>query len=369
MFDGVAKLADVAKPVPLPQFGQGLGRDRRPRARIAIGKHVEKMLGQRADVFAALAERRQFDFEGDQAEVEIVAKLALGHPLLQVLVRRGDHAKIAAQGVFAAHRHDLAELQHAEQLDLEGHGDVGHFIEEDRAAAGLFEEAFSRLLRPGEGPADVAEELAFGQRGAERRHVYGDERPGGPAAIAMNGPGDHFLAGAAFAADVYAGVGRGDQGNPFEDFLHGRTGADDQPRRVFRRQADGGIHGPGIMFQRAFDHPLGHGQVEWFGQIVEGPVPHGGDGGGEFAVGGHHDDRHARRGLLEVLHRCEAVHARQADIEHDHVRPHRVPCPGRGETLFGRDGGRGRMAQLFGQFAQTPADALFVINDEEVGHD
>ena len=119
------------------------------------------------------------------------------------------------------------------------------------------------------------------------------------------------------------------------------------------------------MFQRAFDRPLGHGQVERLGQVVEGPVPHGGDGGGEFAVGGHHDDRHARRGLLEMLHRRQAVHARQADIEHDHIRPR---VAGRGEALFGRDGGRGRMAQLLGQLGQTPADALFVVDDEEVGH-
>ena len=42
---------------------------------------------------------------------------------------------------------------------------------------------------------------------------------------------------------------------------------------------------------------------------------------------------------------------------------------GRGEALFGRDGGRGRMAQLLGQLGQPPADALFVVNDEEVGHD
>ena len=36
---------------------------------------------------------------------------------------------------------------------------------------GLFEEALAGLLRPGERPADVAEQLALGQRRAERGDV------------------------------------------------------------------------------------------------------------------------------------------------------------------------------------------------------
>ena len=117
-----------------------------------------------------------------------------------------------------------------------------------------------------------------------------------------------------------ASLGR-DQGDPFEDFLHGRAGADDQPGRVFLCGRRTVVSAGRALFFSAFDRALGHGQVERFGQVVEGPVSHGGDGGGEFAVGGHHDDRHARRGFLEMLHGRQAVHARQADIEHDHVRP------------------------------------------------
>ena len=65
-----------------------------------------------------------------------------------------------------------------------------------------------RLVGAGECTAGVAEQLALGQRGAERGHVDGHERPVGSAAIAMDGPRRKFLARAAFALQVDARVGR-----------------------------------------------------------------------------------------------------------------------------------------------------------------
>ena len=235
----------------------------------------------------------------------------------------------------------------------------------DRAAVGLLQQPFPRLLGPGEGPADVAEKLALGQRRAERGHVHRHERPVRAAAVAMDRPGDELLARAALAADVDAGVRRRDQRDPLENLLHRRTAADDPVSRVFRWRAGGRLDGPRSMLQRAFDRPLGHRQIERFREVIEGPIADRGHGGGEVAVGGHDDDRHARRGLLEVLHGGQSVHARQADVQHDHVGP---ILAGRGESLFGRDGGRRPMAELLGQLGQAPADALFVVDDQEVGH-
>ena len=139
--------------------------------------------------------------------------------------------------------------------------------------------------------AGVAEQLAFGQRRAERGHVDGHERPLGAAAVAVDGPGRQLLAGAALAAQVDAGVGGRDQGDPLEHLLHGRRGADDRPcaaRGGRRRRALGR---PGRVLQRPPDGPLGHRQVERLGQVVEGPVADRADGRGQLAVGRHDDDR------------------------------------------------------------------------------
>ena len=118
-----------------------------------------------------------------------------------------------------------------QQLHLQRQGDVGHLVEEDRAAVGLFQQSLAGLVGAGERAADVAEQLALGQRGAERGDVDGHERPVRAAAVAMDRPGDQFLAGAALAAEVDAGVGGGDQGDALEDLLHGRRACRRSGRR------------------------------------------------------------------------------------------------------------------------------------------
>ena len=45
----------------------------------------------------------------------------------------------------------------------------------------------------------------------------------GPRRMAMNGPGDQLLAGAAFAGDQHRGIGRRDQRDALEHLLHGRA--------------------------------------------------------------------------------------------------------------------------------------------------
>ena len=133
------------------------------------------MLGQGLNVFAPLAQRRDFDLEGNQAEIKIVAKRAFGHPPAEILMRGRNQAEVAVHGPLAADRQNLAVFQDAKQLCLHGHGYVGDFIEKDRAAVGLFEETFSRLLRAGERPPDVPEQFAFGQGRIQRGDVDGNK--------------------------------------------------------------------------------------------------------------------------------------------------------------------------------------------------
>ena len=101
----------------------------------------------------------------------------LGHALAKLLVGGRDDAEIALHRPVAAHRQHLAVLQGPQQLHLERQGDVGHLVEEDRAAVGLLQQSLPGLVGAGEGPAGVAEQLALGQGRAERGHVHGHERP------------------------------------------------------------------------------------------------------------------------------------------------------------------------------------------------
>ena len=323
------------------------------------------MLRQFGDVAGPLAERRNLDLEGDQPEVQVLAELPLHHPLVQVLVRRRDHAEVAPHGPAGADGQNLAVFQHPQQFDLQRGRDVGHLVEEERAAVGLFQQALAGLLGPGERPADVAEQLALGQRRAERGDVDRHERPAAPPAVLMDRPGHQFLAGAALAADVDAGLGRGDDRNPLEDLLDGRRRADNRRGRrwlsarniraeaVFRQAGTSVpfVRGGRPASERPLDRPLGHAQVERLDQILEGPVADGLDRGGQVAVGGDHNHRHGAAEVAEPLHGRQSIQARQADVQDDRVGGLFLR---RFKRLLRRGGDRRRMAQALDQFAAGP---------------
>ena len=145
VLDRVAEFANVAVPIAALEFGDCLGGERGWLHFIFYGQDIEKMLGQGANVLAPPAERGDFNFKGDQPEIQIVAKLALGHPPTEILVRGRNQAKIALHRPVGAHRQDLAMFEDAEQLHLYRQRNVRHLVEEDRAAMGLFQQTSPRL--------------------------------------------------------------------------------------------------------------------------------------------------------------------------------------------------------------------------------
>ena len=86
------------------------------------------------------------------------------------------------------------------------------------------------LLR-GDGPAerafDVAEQLAFQQRGGQGAAIAGHQRMVLAAAEAVDRPDEHLLAGAAFAGQQHGAVGGGHAAGQGENPLHGPAFADD----------------------------------------------------------------------------------------------------------------------------------------------
>ena len=156
-------------------------------------KRLQEIPRQFGDVGRPFAQRRQFDFKRNEPEIQILAESALHDPLVKIPVRgrmirkslrTGRPAPTGKISPYSSTRSNLTWTR----------GNVGHFVEKDRAAVGLFQKSLA-LLGAGERPANVAEQFALGQRRAQRRDV---DRTNGPAsaAVAMDGPGDQFLAGA-----------------------------------------------------------------------------------------------------------------------------------------------------------------------------
>ena len=131
-----------------------------------------------------------------EPEIEVLAKPAALHLLLEVAVGGGDHADVDRAGALLADALEIALLQHAQQLALQLERDFADLVEEQRAAIGELEPADAVAHRAGEGAADMAEELALEQFARDRRAVDADQRPVAAAAGLVDGARDQLLAGA-----------------------------------------------------------------------------------------------------------------------------------------------------------------------------
>jgi hypothetical protein len=143
---------------------------------------------QQRDVLAALAQRRHLDRQHAEPVVQVLAEARLGGPVAQVAVGRRDHAHIDAPGHRAADALELALLQHAQQLGLQGRRDLADLVEQQRAAVGQLEAALAHPVGAGERALLVAEQLALeqGRRTGRRssRTASAARRAGGRAWIA-----------------------------------------------------------------------------------------------------------------------------------------------------------------------------------------
>ena len=160
---------------------------------------LHEMADEPGDVFAALAQRREHDWEHVQAIIEVVAKLAVGDHLRQVAVRRRHQAHVHPDRSRAPQALELLLLQHAEELRLQLRWDVADLVEEERPLVGQLEAANFLRDGAGEGAFLVAEQLALDQPCGDGRAVELDEGPVAAGAQLVEGAGDEFLAGAGLA--------------------------------------------------------------------------------------------------------------------------------------------------------------------------
>ena len=89
----------------------------------------------------------------------------------------------------------FALLQHPKQLDLEVWRHFPDFVEKERSAVGDLEEAGLVSIRIRKGPATETEEFTLEELAGERAAVEGHEALPRPRTLAMDCPGDDFLAG------------------------------------------------------------------------------------------------------------------------------------------------------------------------------
>ena len=221
--------------------------------RKSAGRHPGKQrLRQQRNVLAALAQGWELDGEGVEPEIEVLAEFALGHEPAHGLVGGRDQPEIGLAQFGAANPAVGSRLKQPQELHLHGVGDVAHLVQEQRAAAGRLHEPIPPGRGAGEGPALVAEQLAFEQRLRHARAIEHHEgRPRTGAGI-VDGLGHQFLAGSGFALQEHGCVGLGNAGHEIKHLLEGGR-APDQPLRM--REALGARASPQAFRRNALFRP------------------------------------------------------------------------------------------------------------------
>ena len=223
---------------------------------------VEERVRQLRQVLGPVPQRGELQRQHVQPVEQVLAELPRGDHRLQVAVRGGDHADVHGDRFVAADPLERPLLEDPQQLHLRLRGDVADLVQEQRPAVRLFEPAGPVPVGPGEGPFDVAEQLAFEQRRGERRAMHGHQRLRGPGAVGVDELGEQFLPRAALAPEQHARVAAGDLAGGLED--RGHRGA--VAAEVTAVEAAGGgdrrgrPEGPG-QFGLQRPHPPGEGLV------------------------------------------------------------------------------------------------------------
>src|SRR5262249_10913637 len=140
------------------------------------GGAFDEVAGEDGDIFDALAQRRHVHLHGAQAEVEVLAEAAFGYGVGQVAIGGGDDAQVQFEHLVGPDPLHLVFLENAQQFHLDGEGQVGDLVEEDRAAVGNLELSGARFDGAGKRAAFVSEQLAFGEVGRDGRAVDAHHR-------------------------------------------------------------------------------------------------------------------------------------------------------------------------------------------------
>jgi len=232
----VGQLTDVARPAVLEEELLDLAGDAADALAEALVGDLEEMADEQGDVLEPFPEGRQVDDDLVEAVEEVLPEGAGPDPFGQVPVRGGQDPDLDRRALARAERPELAVLQDAEELGLDGHGDLGDLVEEDDPAVGLLEQARLVPVGPGEGALAIAEQLRFEEVLGDGGAVADDERLVLVRAQAVDGPGDDLLAGPRLARDERAREVLGDVLDEPEDLEHGRIAADEALEDVLALQ-------------------------------------------------------------------------------------------------------------------------------------
>ena len=245
--------------------------------------------------------------------------MPLLHHLPQVDVGRGDDPDVDLDRLHAAEAHEIALLDHAQQLGLRLERDVADLVEEDAALVGEVEHPLLRVDRAGERALDVAEQRRLEQIRRQVAGVDGDERALRARRVRVDRARHQLLAGAALALDQDRRAARRRLDDQVEHLPHPRAAADDVgelvvalldvlPEVAVLVQQPPPLH-------RVADDDQHFVVLERLGDVVERAGLHRRDRALDRGVGGDDDDVQVLVDALQLVERGDAVEAGHHDVD------------------------------------------------------
>jgi hypothetical protein len=127
--EDAGELPDIAGPVVLEKAGESAGTEDDGALLITGAEAVEKVLGERSDVFAALAQGWNSETDGSETKGEVGEEQPLAGHLAQRSFRRGENDGAAGRAI-------LKRLEDAEEQALSGRGEEIDAVEVGEACKG-----------------------------------------------------------------------------------------------------------------------------------------------------------------------------------------------------------------------------------------
>ena len=129
-------------------------------------------------------------------------------------------------------------MEGSEQFALKRQRHLTDLIQEECPAVGRLKQSALGIVRAGERPLDMPEQLALKQGLRNRAAVDGDERLERPLAVAVNDARDDLLAGPGFAVQANGGVGVSHARHLLKQRLHFHAAGHDvlDPCQLFRKR-------------------------------------------------------------------------------------------------------------------------------------
>ena len=144
-----------------PAAGAAPASVRRLRVPFSSLKRRRNSCASSATSSRTVAQRRQQDRDDIDAVIKIGAEFAALHRRFEIPVGGENKAHVHLDRLRAADALELAFLQHAQQLGLEGRRNLADLVEKQRALVGQFEAALALADAPGERALLMTEQFGF----------------------------------------------------------------------------------------------------------------------------------------------------------------------------------------------------------------